>query len=274
MEFESLGHIAQTDSLIIDKVEEVPVEKVKEVKAEEVKQEVVIEEEVKEEKTEVKVEQKTEEKAEEKPNEEKPKEENAEENPFADLIKMVGSKIQEFFPELGKKLSEEFGKCPFTAEKPTSTTENKPAEESGPVVHRHVTCDGCRKFPIVGIRYKCSVCPDFDFCSECESTKEHDHAFLKIKTPAQAPRFNRCPRSRPEEAGPHNFMRNSFGGFSGLGNLAGGFGGIGGSLKNLFESFIPKGSCNLDKKEKGKCKKDKKCRKWRTEVPEEKDEKC
>jgi hypothetical protein len=49
------------------------------------------------------------------------------------------------------------------------------------VCHRSVTCDGCRKHPITGIRYKCYVCPDFDFCEDCEATKEHPHAFIKIK---------------------------------------------------------------------------------------------
>jgi len=48
-------------------------------------------------------------------------------------------------------------------------------------VHRVVACDGCDMFPIVGIRYKCAECPDFDFCEECEETKEHPHVFLKIK---------------------------------------------------------------------------------------------
>lgn len=40
-------------------------------------------------------------------------------------------------------------------------------------VHRNFTCDGCETHPIVGVRYKCSVCPDFDFCSTCETNKEH-----------------------------------------------------------------------------------------------------
>jgi hypothetical protein len=40
----------------------------------------------------------------------------------------------------------------------------------------------------VGIRYKCAVCADFDLCEDCESLNEsHDHPFLKIKNPKQAP---------------------------------------------------------------------------------------
>jgi len=62
--------------------------------------------------------------------------------------------------------------------------------EPGLVEDQHVgvTCDGCGMSPIVGLRYKCSVCPDFDFCRECEESKAHAHAFLKIKRAGQAPK--------------------------------------------------------------------------------------
>jgi len=51
-----------------------------------------------------------------------------------------------------------------------------------------VTCDGCQKKPIVGIRYKCAVCYDFDFCEECEEKIDHPHPFLKIRKPEHAPK--------------------------------------------------------------------------------------
>jgi len=51
-------------------------------------------------------------------------------------------------------------------------------------VHVNVTCDGCDVNPIVGVRYKCSVLPDFDYCEVCEATKPHDHPFIKIRDPA------------------------------------------------------------------------------------------
>lgn len=49
------------------------------------------------------------------------------------------------------------------------------------VIHHHVTCDECGASPIVGIRYKCVVCPNFDICETCEVKSTHDHPFLKIK---------------------------------------------------------------------------------------------
>lgn len=54
-------------------------------------------------------------------------------------------------------------------------------------VHNNVTCDGCGAQPILGVRYKCSVCKNFDFCAMCEERRGHEHAFLKIYKPEQAP---------------------------------------------------------------------------------------
>jgi predicted ATPase len=57
--------------------------------------------------------------------------------------------------------------------------------KQGKYVHTGVSCNGCGKSVIVGIRYKCLFCKDFDFCEDCESqsTNQHDsnHSFIKIK---------------------------------------------------------------------------------------------
>lgn len=59
-------------------------------------------------------------------------------------------------------------------------------------IHDRVGCDGCQTTPINGIRYKCSVCPNFDFCEKCEAEQVHAHPFLKIRKPEQAPAFISC----------------------------------------------------------------------------------
>ncbi len=41
--------------------------------------------------------------------------------------------------------------------------------------------------PIVGPRYKCSICKNFDFCAKCEEFSDHQHAFLKITDPEVVP---------------------------------------------------------------------------------------
>merc|ERR1719163_2503315 len=61
------------------------------------------------------------------------------------------------------------------------------AQESGLAIHHGYVCDGCGVSPIIGDLYKYSVLKDFDFCQQCEATKPHPHAFLKIKSPEQRP---------------------------------------------------------------------------------------
>ncbi|BFZ54497.1 hypothetical protein PYCC9005_001534 [Savitreella phatthalungensis] len=55
-----------------------------------------------------------------------------------------------------------------------------------PIHHRGVACDSCDKL-IVGDRYMCASCPDFDYCEPCYSSAEqtHDktHVFIRHKTP-------------------------------------------------------------------------------------------
>ena len=62
--------------------------------------------------------------------------------------------------------------------------EEKKEEEKKPV-HLGVQCNGCKKYPIVGCRYKCAVCLDFDYCEECEKkfNQQHLHPFIKIYKP-------------------------------------------------------------------------------------------
>lgn len=58
---------------------------------------------------------------------------------------------------------------------------------SDTVIHKGITCDHC-DLEIVGVRYKCGNCPDFDLCEKCESSEfVHDptHVFLKLRKPAR-----------------------------------------------------------------------------------------
>jgi len=67
--------------------------------------------------------------------------------------------------------------------KKDKNTEKKP-------VHYCVRCDGCNCFPIRGIRYKCAVCNNFDYCEDCEEKyyEVHQHPFIKINKPELAPK--------------------------------------------------------------------------------------
>ena len=65
----------------------------------------------------------------------------------------------------------------------------KRSMEVSRIEHPNVACDLCNVCPIVGVRYKCAVCKDFDMCARCEATKGHQHPLLKIRRPQQAPHF-------------------------------------------------------------------------------------
>jgi hypothetical protein len=42
-------------------------------------------------------------------------------------------------------------------------------------IHPHVKCDLCKTAPIVGIRFKCSVCDDYDECESCVKDVKKSH---------------------------------------------------------------------------------------------------
>ena len=54
----------------------------------------------------------------------------------------------------------------------------------------NIVCDGCRAFPLVGCRFKCLHCPNYDLCSSCmyATTAVHarDHFMVRLlnRTPA------------------------------------------------------------------------------------------
>jgi DNA repair exonuclease SbcCD ATPase subunit len=55
--------------------------------------------------------------------------------------------------------------------------------KEGKIVHRMVSCDGCGMCPIIGERFKCTVCPNFDYCSNCKQLfgNIHGHAMEEVK---------------------------------------------------------------------------------------------
>ena len=52
-------------------------------------------------------------------------------------------------------------------------------------VHYGVKCDKCGVLPIIGYRYKCHVCKNYDLCQNCEEinsqTGEHPHELIKLR---------------------------------------------------------------------------------------------
>ncbi|XP_043532415.1 tetratricopeptide repeat protein 32 isoform X1 [Chiloscyllium plagiosum] len=51
-----------------------------------------------------------------------------------------------------------------------------------------ILCDGCGTDPIVGTRFVCTQCDNFDYCTMCFYTRNHkDHLFNRIDSPGTAP---------------------------------------------------------------------------------------
>ncbi|XP_055748484.1 E3 ubiquitin-protein ligase MIB2-like isoform X3 [Salvelinus fontinalis] len=52
------------------------------------------------------------------------------------------------------------------------------------VRHSNIICDSCKKHGIMGMRWKCKVCFDYDLCTQCYMNNKHDvgHAFERYET--------------------------------------------------------------------------------------------
>ncbi|XP_038626765.1 sequestosome-1 [Tachyglossus aculeatus] len=74
----------------------------------------------------------------------------------------------------------------YIKEKRECKREHRPPCSQEPpqnMVHPNVTCDGCQG-PVVGTRFKCSICPDYDLCSTCEAKGIHkEHHMLVFQNP-------------------------------------------------------------------------------------------
>jgi hypothetical protein len=86
-----------------------------------------------------------------------------------DIISKVKSEINE---ELNERSRISSKNEPIIIEEPKfykvnekKSEEHKPNSEK--VVHSGVTCDSCSRKNIEGVRYKCSVCSNYDFCETC-----------------------------------------------------------------------------------------------------------
>lgn len=76
------------------------------------------------------------------------------------------------------------------------------ANSNDPSVHEGVTCDGCQQTPILGTRFKCTACDNYDLCERCEAKGAaiHDpaHPMVKLSVPPKRPQFfgRGCPYKR------------------------------------------------------------------------------
>lgn len=71
-----------------------------------------------------------------------------------------------------------------------------PPEE---IVHSGYGCDMCGDAPIVGVKYKCQDCQDFDMCEECHES----HAKIHYKGKHE---FEKMDKPEPPRRSGHGFI--------------------------------------------------------------------
>jgi len=76
------------------------------------------------------------------------------------------------------------------------------------VTHEGVTCDMCNTSPIVGIRYKCTVCDNYDMCQTCESYGQHpsEHPLIKMRQPELKKEAENSDSEEETESEPHKMV--------------------------------------------------------------------
>ena len=74
---------------------------------------------------------------------------------------------------LQSELKAEHEECIFSSISIQKVEEEPEKIETKQRVHHHVTCDVCGTRGIVGKRYKCLLCKNFDICESCESQNKH-----------------------------------------------------------------------------------------------------
>jgi len=118
-----------------------------------------------------------------------------------DLIKSQNKDLKDFLAEMienkfdklkSKIISETVKKNTDLLEKTMESFQHvpvKPDHNKKLFVH-NVACRGdCGSRQIEGIRYKCSICVDFDYCGKCEEkfAESHFHPFLKCRVAFPVP---------------------------------------------------------------------------------------
>jgi len=86
---------------------------------------------------------------------------------------------------------------------------SKEEKEASEEIHKNIICDGCEQNPLVGPRYKCKECPDYDLCSQCigqnlvNGTHRWDHHVIRMKPRCVERRMDYRRRAIQEKVGPN-----------------------------------------------------------------------
>ncbi|KAL6804738.1 ankyrin repeat-containing domain protein [Trichoderma sp. SZMC 28013] len=70
-------------------------------------------------------------------------------------------------------------------------------------VHEYTSCDGCFLYPIIGVRWQCENCVDFNFCFKCywtaKTTHDPNHSFRALPEGEGSSREPECEENGDDE---------------------------------------------------------------------------
>ena len=98
------------------------------------------------------------------------------------------------------------------AESKQSRNHVRDSKEAGDLeeVHQGITCDLCAMSPILGIRYRCSVCPDFDVCSSCVTSRTQSGAHIPSHLYLRIDRTTAALQRRPQVSNRTAYVHHGF----------------------------------------------------------------
>ena len=110
------------------------------------------------------------------------------ENKEVDLEDQFKQSIKAIVQEKIKKMEEEMineitSKVSLSSQSKILSSQMSKVDNQ--VVHKGINCSNCGMKDIKGIRYKCSVCDNYNLCEACESASTHDlnHILIKMRIP-------------------------------------------------------------------------------------------
>ena len=99
---------------------------------------------------------------------------NQDKKKFIQEEKENDQKISTLKQKLGIKEETIPKKTVLKSKKVVKLRSKKVVDDGKKEVHYLVTCDGCKMRPLLGKRFKCEKCPNFDFCEECYKKKKEN----------------------------------------------------------------------------------------------------
>ena len=111
------------------------------------------------------------------------KKDKEKEDPLKSILDIKMKELEDkLVEELYNNLQNEISKSKIIYKKKNVEEEEKNNDR---IIHKGIFCNKCGQENIVGVRYKCAQCSNFNLCEICENSYNHDikHIMVKIRYP-------------------------------------------------------------------------------------------